>query len=167
MVNLAVEQMLEAGLHFGHQTFRWNPKMRPFIFDARDGIYIIDLVKTHEKLKEATDFVAGLAKEGSNFLLVGTKRQAGPIIEEVAKAAGLPYVSAHWPGGLLTNFRTIKSRISYLKELREKFAAKDFGDMTKKEIGLLAKELVSLEEAFGGGDTLDSLPGGIFVVCVV
>ena len=143
MGKLSVEEMLEAGLHFGHQTFRWHPKMKPYIFDARDGIHIIDLVQTEEKLKAALDFAAQLSKQGGNILLVGTKRQASDIIAEVAKAAGLPYVANRWPGGLLTNFSSIKNRINYLKQLREKMASKDFGDMTKKEVGLLEKELAN------------------------
>ncbi|OGB74733.1 30S ribosomal protein S2 [candidate division Kazan bacterium RIFCSPHIGHO2_01_FULL_49_10] len=167
MGKLSVEEMLEAGLHFGHQTFRWHPKMKPYIFDARDGIHIIDLVQTEEKLKAALDFAAQLSKQGGNILLVGTKRQASDIIAEVAKAAGLPYVANRWPGGLLTNFSSIKNRINYLKQLREKMASKDFGDMTKKEVGLLEKELANLEESFGGVDNLTALPDALFIVDVL
>lgn len=167
MKDITVEQMLEAGLHFGHQTFRWNPKMRPFIFDARDGVHIIDLTKTEQKLKEALDFVGQIAARGEILLLVGTKRQASKIIKEVAQKVDLPYVSTHWPGGLLTNFKTVKDRITYLKSLREKMKAEDFGDMTKKEIGQQQKELARLEESFGGLDSLDKLPGAIFLVDIV
>jgi len=167
MIKITIEQMLEAGLHFGHQTFRWNPKMRPFIFEARDSVHIIDLTQTEQKLKEALDFVAQIAKEGKNLLIVGTKRQASKIIKEQAKASALPFVSTKWPGGLLTNFKTIQKRIDYLKQLREKVEGKNFVDMTKKEIGLLNKELVRLEESFGGLDTLAALPGAIFVVDVM
>jgi len=167
MGKLSVEEMLEAGLHFGHQTFRWHPSMKPYIFDARDGIHIIDLVQTEERLKAALDFVAQLAKQNGTILLVGTKRQASDIIAEVAKAAGLPYVANRWPGGLLTNFSTIKNRINYLKQTREKVENKDFGDMTKKEIGLLEKELADLEESFGGVDNLVTLPDALFIVDVL
>jgi small subunit ribosomal protein S2 len=167
MGKLSVEEMLEAGLHFGHQTFRWNPNMKPYIFDARDGIHIIDLTQTEQRLKEALDFVAQLAKQGGTILLVGTKRQASEIIAEIAKAAGLPYVANRWPGGLLTNYSTIKNRISYLKQLREKVTTQNFGDMTKKEIGLLEKELANLEDSFGGVDNLTALPDALFIVDVL
>ncbi|MBU1083198.1 30S ribosomal protein S2 [Patescibacteria group bacterium] len=167
MSNVTLEQMLEAGVHFGHQTFRWNPKMKPFIFDDRDGVHIIDLTKTERKLKEALGFVAKIAKQEELLLLVSTKRQAGDIIRNLAKETNLPYVSDHWPGGLLTNFSTMKSRINYLKQLREKVATGSFGDMTKKEIGLLEKELAKLEKSFGGLDNLNKLPGAIFVVDVI
>lgn len=167
MSNVTLEQMLEAGVHFGHQTFRWNPKMKPFIFDARDGVHIIDLTKTEQKLKAAVDFVAKLAKQGELLLLVSTKRQASDIIKNLAKENKLPYVTDHWPGGLLTNFMTMKNRINYLKQLREKVATNSFGDLTKKEIGLLEKELANLEESFGGLDNLNKLPGAIFVVDVL
>lgn len=159
--------MLEAGLHFGHQTFRWNPKMHPFIFTARDGVHIIDLTKTELKLQEALDFIAQKAASGVNLLLIGTKRQASGIIKELAGKAEIPFVSMHWPGGLLTNFQTIKKRIIYLEQLREKVKTKDFGEMTKKEIGLLEKELANLEESFGGLSNLKDLPGVIFIVDVV
>lgn len=167
MSNVTLEQMLEAGVHFGHQTFRWNPKMKQFIFDARDGVHIIDLTKTEQKLKEALDFTAKLAKQGELLLLVSTKRQASEIIKNLAKDNKLPYVTDRWPGGLLTNFLTMKNRINYLKQLREKVATNSFGDMTKKEIGLLEKELANLEESFGGLDNLNKLPGAIFVVDVL
>ncbi|MFH0912048.1 MAG: 30S ribosomal protein S2 [Patescibacteria group bacterium] len=162
-----VEQMLEAGLHFGHQTFRWHPKMQSFIFDSRDGIHIIDLGKTEEKLNEVLNFVHQLGQGGGTLMLVGTKRQASPIIGEIARAAQLPYVANRWPGGLLTNFQTMKGRIRYLKQLREKMAKKDFGDLTKQEIGRLEKKLVLLEEAFGGLDALDDLPDALFIVDVI
>lgn len=167
MGKLSVEEMLEAGLHFGHQTFRWNPQMRPYIFDSRDGIHIIDLTQTEQRLKAALDFVAQLAKQGGTILLVGTKRQASEIIIEVAKAAALPHVANRWPGGLLTNFATIKGRINYLKQLREKIATQNFGDITKKEIGLLEKKRADLEESFGGVDNLTTLPDALFIVDVV
>ncbi len=167
MVKVTLEDMLEAGLHFGHQTFRWNPKMSKYIFKAQDGIHIIDLTATEKKLKVALDFVAQIAKEGKSLLLVGTKRQAIPIITEQAKANGLPFITNKWPGGLLTNFKTIKKRINYLKTTREKVASKDFAGMTKKEIGLLEKELMQLEDSFGGVDKLAELPGALFVVDVV
>ena len=167
MVKVTLEDMLEAGLHFGHQTFRWNPKMNEYIFRAQDGIHIIDLTITEQKLKTALDFVSQIASEGKLILLVGTKRQANPIISEQANANNLPFIASKWPGGLLTNFKTIKKRINYLKKLRDKIATKDFADMTKKEIGLLEKELMQLEESFGGVDKLTKLPAAIFVVDVI
>ncbi|MFA5966907.1 MAG: 30S ribosomal protein S2 [Patescibacteria group bacterium] len=159
-----VEQMLEAGLHFGHQTFRWHPNMKPYIFDSRDGIHIIDLMKTEAKLTDALNFVEQLGREGGTLMLVGTKRQAASLIEALAKANSLPYVANRWPGGLLTNWPTMKGRIRYLKQVREQVAKKDFGDMTKQEIGLLEKKLALLENAFGGLDLLDDLPNAVFIV---
>lgn len=167
MTKVTLENMLEAGLHFGHQTFRWNPKMKQYIFRSQDGIHIIDLTITEQKLKVALDFVAQIAGEGKLVLFVGTKRQAAPIIAEQAKANNLPFITNKWPGGLLTNFKTIKKRINYLKKMRDKVVAKDFADMTKKEIGLLEKELMQLEESFGGVDKLTKLPGAIFIVDVI
>ena len=162
-----VEQMLEAGLHFGHQTFRWHPKMQAYIFDSRDGIHIIDLTKTEAKLTDALNFVEQLGREGGVLLLVGTKRQAAPIIAELAKANNLPHISNRWPGGLLTNWSTMKSRVRYLKQIREQVVNKDFGDMTKQEIGLLEKKLALLEIAFGGVDMLEDLPNALFIVDVI
>jgi len=162
-----VEQMLEAGLHFGHQTSRWHPNMRPYIFSSREGIHIIDLTKTEKKLGDALNFVEQLGREGGMLMLVGTKRQASSIIEELAKTNGLPYVSRHWPGGLLTNWPTMKGRIRYLRQVREQVAKKDFGDMTKQEIGLLEKKLALLEDAFGGLDPLEDLPDALFIVDII
>lgn len=167
MSKVTLEQMLEAGVHFGHQTFRWNPKMKPYIFDSRDGIHIIDLTKTEQKLKEALDYVAQLAKRGEILLLVGTKRQVSAMISDLGKEAKLPFVSERWPGGLLTNFLTIKGRINHLKQLRDKIAKGIFGDLTKKEIGILEKELADLERSFGGVDSLIRLPGAIFVTDIM
>lgn len=164
---ITVEQMLEAGLHYGHQTFRWHPNMKPYIFGERDNIHIIDLTKTEAKLIEAINFVEQLAEQGELLMLVGTKRQASPIIEELGKLANLPYIANRWPGGLLTNFSTMKTRIKYLKQLREKFAKKDFGDLTKQEIGLLQKKMAILEDAFGGLDMLTEAPGALFVVDIL
>lgn len=162
-----VEQMLEAGLHFGHQTFRWHPSMQPYIFSEKDGIHIIDLTKTEQKLGDALNFVEELGRNGGMLMLVGTKRQANEIITTLAKAANLPHVSTRWPGGLLTNWPTMKGRIRHLKQVREQIATKNFGDMTKQEIGLLEKKLVLLEESFGGMDMLDELPNAIFIVDII
>jgi len=167
MKKLTVEQMLEAGLHFGHQTFRWHPNMKPYIFDSRDGIHIIDLTKTEAKLNDALNFVEQLGRDGGMLMLVGTKRQAASIIETLAKANSLPYVANRWPGGLLTNWPTMKGRIRYLRQVREQVAKKDFGDMTKQEIGLLEKKLGLLENAFGGLDLLDDLPDALFIVDII
>jgi len=167
MSKLTIEQMLEAGLHYGHQTFRWHPNMKPYIFDSRDNIHIIDLVKTEAKLKDAVNFVEQLAESGGMLMLVGTKRQASSIIDEFGKSANLPHVANRWPGGLLTNFSTMKTRIKYLKQLREKFAKKDFGDLTKQEIGLLQKKMAILEDSFGGLDMLIGVPGALFIVDII
>ncbi|HAR54922.1 TPA: 30S ribosomal protein S2 [Patescibacteria group bacterium] len=164
---VTVEQMLEAGLHFGHQTFRWHPNMKPYIFDSRDNIHIIDLTKTEEKLKDALNFVEQLAESGGMLMLVGTKRQASATIAEMGKSANLPYIANRWPGGLLTNFSTMKTRIRHLKQLREKFAKKDFGDLTKQEIGLLEKKMAILEDAFGGLDMLTEIPNALFIVDIL
>jgi small subunit ribosomal protein S2 len=161
---ISIEGMMEAGMHFGHQTFRRNPKMDPYIYDARDGIHIIDLTKAQPLLEKALEFANGLAADGKQIIFVGTKKQAGPIVKEFAQACGMPYVDERWMGGLLTNFETLKKRLKYMKEIDERFTKNDFGDMTKKERSDLDKVYKTLQISLGGLRELKGLPAAIFVV---
>lgn len=158
---------MEAGMHFGHQTHRRNPKMDPYIFGARSGIHIIDLTKSIPRLEKALEFVRDIVSEGKQILFVGTKKQAGGIIKEHATACGMPYVDERWMGGLLTNFDTLKKRLKYLRELDEKYAQNDFGGMTKKERVELDRVYKSLNITMGGLRDLKSLPAAVFVVSVL
>jgi len=160
---ISIEEMMEAGMHFGHQTFRRNPKMDAYIFDARDGIHLIDLTKTQPLLEQALDFVRGLASEGKQIIFVGTKKQAGPIVKEYAAKCGMPYVDERWMGGLLTNFDTLKKRLKYLREIDERYAKNDFTGMTKKEKADLEKVYRTLQINLGGLRDLRGLPAAIFV----
>lgn len=161
---ISIEGMMEAGMHFGHQTFRRNPKMDPYIFDSRDGIHIIDLTKTEPLLQRALEFIGQLAEEDKQVIFVGTKKQAGPIIKTLATQCGMPYVDERWMGGLLTNYDTLKKRLKYLRELDEKYAKNDFGDMNKKEIAGLNRVYRSLQVSLGGLRELHGLPAAVFVV---
>lgn len=161
---LSIEAMMEAGMHFGHQTFRRNPKMDPYIFDARNGIHIIDLTKTEPMLEAALEFAHELAGQGKQIVFVGTKKQAGPIVKELATACGMPYVDERWMGGLLTNFETLKKRLKYMREIDERFAKNNFGDMTKKERSDLDKVYKTLQISLGGLREMKTLPAAIFVV---
>jgi len=164
---ILIEAMMEAGMHFGHQTFRCNPKMAPYIFDARGGIHIIDLTKTEPMLEKAMEFVTELAQGGKQIIFVGTKKQAGPIIKEYAIACGMPYVDGRWMGGLLTNFDTLKKRLKYMREIDERYAKDNFGDMTKKERAELDKVYKSLQVSLGGLRDLHGLPAAIFVASIL
>lgn len=164
MKKLSIEAMMEAGMHFGHQTFRRNPKMDPYIFDARDGIHIIDLTKTEPLLEKALEFVKGLAAEGKQIIFVGTKKQAGPLVKEYAEQSGMPYVDQRWMGGLLTNFETLKKRLKYMREIDERYAKNNFGDMTKKERAELDKVYKALQVSLGGLREMKALSAAIFVV---
>jgi small subunit ribosomal protein S2 len=159
-----VRQLLEAGVHFGHQTKRWNPKMKRFIFGSRSGIYIIDLEKTEEHLKQARDFLEDLAARGQQVIFVGTKKQAKPILEAEAKRARMPYVVNRWLGGTLTNFQTIKANIDRMRTLRKQRDDGFFERVSKKDAKQLTKELERLEEHFSGLADLEKLPGCLFVV---
>lgn len=161
---VSLPELLEAGCHFGHQSSRWHPKMKPYIFTSRDGIHVFDLAKTKEGLEEAMEYVQGLAKEGKKTILVGTKRQAREIIEEVGKKVKMPYVSQRWLGGTITNWRQIKKRIDHLKELKEKREKGEFKERTKKERLLIDREIAKMERQFGGIADLEELPEAIFVV---
>ncbi len=164
MAMVSMKQLLEAGVHFGHQTRRWNPKMAKYIFTERNGIYIIDLQKTVRKVDEAYNFVRDVAKEGKTVLFVGTKKQAQESIKEEAIKAGISYVNERWLGGMLTNFKTIQLRIRRLKELEQMEAEGVFDVLTKKEAQKLRHEMEKLEKYLGGIKEMNRLPGAIFVV---
>ena len=161
---VSMKQLLEAGVHFGHQTRRWNPKMARYIFTERNGIYIIDLQKTVKKLEEAYRFVRDVAANGDNVLFVGTKKQAGESIKEEAERAGAHYVNARWLGGMMTNFKTIRRRIQRLEQLRKMQEDGTFDRLPKKEVGKLELEIEKLEKYLGGIKTMDKLPGALFIV---
>jgi len=164
LVSVTVKELLEAGFHFGHQTRRWNPKMKDYIFGARNGIYIIDLQKTCNQLRKALDFVSDLAARGGNVLFVGTKRQAQePMVAESTRC-GMHYVDQRWLGGTLTNFQTIRRRIARLKELDEVVAGNHQGKLTKKELAALEKEHSRLAKSLSGIKGMDRLPQALFVV---
>jgi small subunit ribosomal protein S2 len=156
--------LLEAGVHFGHQTRRWNPKMRRYIFGERSGIYIVDLEKTLAGLQEAYDFVRDLSRRGETVLLVGTKKQAQDVVAEHASRVGMPYVNTRWLGGMLTNFQTIHSRLRRLRELREMERSGAFEFLPKKEGLKLRREKEKLERNLGGIQDMERLPGAIYVI---
>jgi len=159
-----MKQLLEAGVHFGHQTRRWNPKMRPFIFAERNGIHIIDLQQTVQRLNQASQFVTDLAANGDSILFVGTKKQAQDAIKEEAERSGQFYVNQRWLGGMLTNFQTIQSRIRYMKDLAARKERGEFEVLPKKEAQKLEDELAKLERTLGGIRDMRRLPGAVFVV---
>jgi small subunit ribosomal protein S2 len=164
MTSTLVRQLLDAGVHFGHQTKRWNPKMKPFIFGSRSGIYIIDLEKTERQLQAACAFLEEAAAKGEPILYIGTKKQARGLLEAEAQRAGMPYVVTRWLGGTLTNFRTIKRNIDRLLELRKQRAEGYFERISKKDAKRLSRQLDTLEENFSGLASLERLPGCVFVV---
>ena len=164
MAVVSMKQLLEAGVHFGHQTRRWNPKMAKYIFTERNGIYIIDLQKTVRKLEEAYMFVRDLSAEGKEVLFVGTKKQAQDSIREEATRAGAHYVNARWLGGMLTNFRTIRGRIARLNQLKTMETDGTFDLLPKKEVAKLTHEIEKLEKFLGGIKEMKSLPGALFIV---
>ena len=164
MAVVAMKQLLEAGVHFGHQTRRWDPKMAEYIFQARNGIHIIDLQKTSKKLDEAYDFVREQAEEGKTVLFVGTKKQAQECMKEAALKCGMFYVDQRWLGGMLTNFDTIQKRIKSLKDLEQMQEDGTFDVLPKKEVILLKKEMEKLEKNLGGIKEMNELPGVIFLV---
>ena len=161
---ISMKQLLEAGVHFGHQTRRWNPKMAPYIFTERTGIYIIDLSKTVHKIDEAYDFVKSVAAEGKNVLFVGTKKQAQAAVKEEAERCGMFYINERWLGGMLTNYKTISSRIKRLAEINKMEEDGTFDALTKKEVVKLNKEAEKLEKYLGGIKNMHGMPGAIFVV---
>jgi len=157
-------RLLEGGVHFGHQTKRWNPKMGKFVFGKRGGIYIIDLEKTLAKLKEAQQFLKGVVSEGKDILFVGTKKQAQGVVKEVAEALKMPYVVERWVGGLLTNFGVVSSRIVRYKQLLKEREEGKFEQLPKKEVVRLNKELEKMERNFSGVRDMEELPGALFIV---
>ncbi len=161
---VSMKQLLEAGVHFGHQTRRWNPKMAPYIFTERNGIYIIDLQKTVVKLDEAYNFVKEISMEGKSVLFVGTKKQAMESVKDEATRAGAFYVNARWLGGMLTNFTTIRRRIARLKQLRTMEEDGTFDLLPKKEVIKLNLEIEKLEKFLGGIKEMSEMPGALFIV---
>lgn len=161
---VSMKALLEAGVHFGHQTHRWNPRMRPYIFTERNGIHIIDLEKTVPLLQQAMDFARSVAASGQQVLFVGTKKQAQEPIRTEAERCGQPYVINRWLGGTLTNFQTIESRIEYLVRAEERLARGEFNLMIKKEAGKLLNEMERMNRYFGGIKNMKRLPGALFVV---
>ena len=164
MAVISMKQLLEAGVHFGHQTRRWNPKMAKYIFTERNGIYIIDLQKTVRKVDEAYEFVRSVAEEGHSVLFVGTKKQAQEAVKEEAIRSGQFFVNERWLGGMLTNFQTIQKRINRLKELEAMETDGTFDVLTKKEVMQLRHEMSRLEKYLGGIKEMRKLPGAIFIV---
>ena len=161
---VAMKQLLEAGVHFGHQTRRWDPRMAPYIFTARNGIYIIDLQKTAKKIDEAYAVLKSIVDEGKTVIFVGTKKQAQECVREEAERCGMYYVNNRWLGGMLTNFETIRSRVNRLKELEAMAEDGTFDVVPKKEVIELRKETDKLEKNLGGIRDMTELPGAMFVV---
>ena len=161
---VSMKELLEAGVHFGHQTKRWNPKMKDFIFGERNGIYIIDLQKTHRLLQDALQYAQDLAAQGKTILFVGTKRQAQEAVAEEAQRAGMPYVNERWLGGLLTNFVTIRKSLDRLRELESMSTDGRHERLTKKEVAQLEKERIKIEKNLKGIKGMKNVPDAIFVI---
>ena len=164
MAVVSMKQLLEAGVHFGHQTRRWNPKMAQYIYTERNGIYIIDLQKTVKKLNEAYTFARDIVADGKDILFVGTKKQAQDSVKEEAENCGMPFVNARWLGGMLTNFTTIRRRIARLAQLRKMEEDGTFDLLPKKEVIKLRLEIEKLEKFLGGIKDMNKLPGALFIV---
>jgi small subunit ribosomal protein S2 len=165
MSDVSLKELLEAGAHFGHQTRRWNPKMKPYIYGARGGVHIVDLTKTGPLLESAEAFARQTAADGGQVLLVGTKRQAAAVVREEAESAGLPYVTERWLGGMLTNFRTIRLQVTRLKKLEAGLESGDFASKyNKKELLDFTNEVAGLNKIFAGVKQMDQLPAAVFVV---
>ncbi len=164
MSNITMRQMLEAGVHFGHQTRYWNPKMGEYIFGARNKIHIINLEKTLPLYKDAMNFIGSTVAKGGKVLFVGTKRAARDVVKEQAEACGMPYVNQRWLGGMLTNFQTVKQSIKRLKDLEAQSQDGTFARLTKKEALMRSRELEKLEKSLGGIKDMGGLPDAIFVI---
>ena len=164
MAVVSMKQLLEAGVHFGHQTRRWNPKMAKYIFTERNGIYIIDLQKTVRKLEESYNFIRDISVEGKSVLFVGTKKQAQSSVKEEAERAGAYFVNARWLGGMLTNFRTMRGRVERLYQLKRMAEDGTFDLLPKKEATKLSLEIEKLEKYLGGIAEMKTLPGALFIV---
>jgi small subunit ribosomal protein S2 len=163
-VPVSIKDLLEAGVHFGHQTKRWNPKMKEYIFGERNGIYIVDLQKTHRLLEEALRYVQELASQGKNLMFVGTKRQAQQAVVEEAQRCGMPYVTERWLGGLLTNFVTVRKSLDRIKELEMMASDGRHERLTKREVARLEKERMKLDKNLSGIKGMKSVPDAIFVI---
>jgi len=166
MMTIGIKELLEAGVHFGHQTKRWNPKMKQFIFEARNGIHIIDLSQTAQQLQAAREFLGNLVRGGGNVLFVGTKKQAQEVVKESAKASGQMHVTERWLGGTLTNYKTLKRSLNRLKKLEDMIADGTMRKFGKKEQSALGRELDRLVKNLDGIRTLDKMPDAMFVVDV-
>ncbi|HBQ95633.1 MAG: 30S ribosomal protein S2 [Firmicutes bacterium] len=164
MAVISMKQLLEAGVHFGHQTRRWNPKMKPYIFTERNGIYIIDLQKTVRKVDEAYNFVRQIGASGGRMMFIGTKKQAQEAVAEEAQRSGDFYVNQRWLGGMLTNFDTIKKRVKRLAELKEQESSGQWERLPKKEVSTLMRQKEKLEKYLGGIEGMSQLPAAVFVV---
>lgn len=164
MPSVNMRELLEAGVHFGHQTRRWNPKMKRYVFGARNGIYIIDLQKTVEQTKKACEFATQVVSEGKKVLFVGTKKQAKDVIQEEASRAGMYYVNNRWLGGMLTNYQTVKASIDRLKKIEALKESEDWNDTPKKEQARYNRDLEKLKKSLGGIQEMKKLPGAIFVI---
>ena len=161
---ITMKQLLEAGVHFGHHTRRWNPKMSEYIYTERNGLYIIHLAKTVDKIDEAYAYVKEVAASGKNILFVGTKKQAADAIKDEAERCGMYYVNVRWPGGMMTNFKTIKKSINRLNTLTKMSEDGTFDMLPKKEAAALNKEMIDLEKNYGGIKTMTELPAAVFIV---
>ena len=161
---VSMKQLLEAGVHFGHQTRRWNPKMAPYIYMERNGIYIIDLQKTVKKIEQAYAFIREVSENGQSILFVGTKKQAQDAIKEEAERVNMHFINARWLGGMLTNFKTMRTRVERLQQLRKMQEDGTFDMLPKKEVIKLAHEISKLERYLGGVEDMKKLPGAIFIV---
>ena len=164
MAVISMKQLLEAGVHFGHQTRRWNPKMKKYIFTERNGIYIIDLQKTVKKVEEAYNFIKEVAENGGTVLFVGTKKQAQESVKDEAIRSGQYFINQRWLGGTLTNFGTIRKRINRLKDIERMEEDGTFALLPKKEVSKLTLEIEKLEKFLGGIKTMKKLPGALFIV---
>ena len=162
-----MQDMLANAVHFGHKTSKWNPKMSPYLHSSRNGVHIFDLNKTYKGLQAATDFITTAVGQNKNILLVSTKQQAAPIIKEVAEKTDMPYVINKWIPGLLTNFKTIRSRVNHLKKLKDEQESGEFEKYTKKEAGKFKKQIDKLETALGGVVNLEKTPNLVFIVDAV
>ena len=164
MFEITIKQLLEAGVHFGHPTKKWNPKMAEYIFTQRNGIHIVDLQKTVKKFEEAYNYVSEIAQQGGTVLFVGTKKQAAETIKEEAQRCGQYYVNVRWPGGMLTNFKTIRRSIKRLKDLEKMQADGTFDLLPKKEVAKKLKEIEDLQKSYGGIKEMHELPSCVFIV---
>ena len=164
MFEITIKQLLEAGVHFGHPTKKWNPKMAEYIFTQRNGIHIVDLQKTVKKFEEAYNYVSELMQDGGTILFVGTKKQAADTVKEEAERCGMYYTNNRWPGGMLTNFQTIRKSIKRLKDLEKMQADGTFDLLPKKEVAKKIKEIEDLQKSYGGIKTMEQLPSCVFIV---